>query len=126
MKIHVIRIILIAIFGIGITACNQASLGPTNNTQDSSSSSVASNLVGEESQEIGEIACVEPRPEMCAQIYQPVCGVVDTGVRCVTTPCPSSTLKTFGNACTACGNSKVSSYTKGECPIENEKIGEEN
>src|SRR5690606_2402096 len=59
MKIHVIRIILIAIFGIGITACNQASLGPTNNTQDSSSSSVASNLVGEESQEIGEIACVE-------------------------------------------------------------------
>jgi len=35
----------------------------------------------------------------CIKIYQPVCGLVDTGIRCVTTPCPASEEKTFPNSC---------------------------
>lgn len=66
--------------------------------------------------------CPEQRPEMCAQIYQPVCGIMDTGVRCVTTPCPSSTQKTFGNACTACAEIRVSQYRDGECESTNEDV----
>lgn len=38
-------------------------------------------------------------PITCTQEYDPVCGVVDTGIRCVTTPCPSSAEKTFSNKC---------------------------
>jgi len=29
----------------------------------------------------------------------PVCGLVDTGIRCVTTPCPSTEEKTFATIC---------------------------
>lgn len=60
--------------------------------------------------------CSEPRPEMCTQRYDPVCATRDTGVRCVTTPCPSTEQKTMGNSCTACSDPKVISYVKGECP----------
>lgn len=71
------------------------------------------------------LTCPEQRPEMCAQIYQPVCGLVDTGVRCVTTPCPSSTQKTFGNACTACAEASVNQYRAGECQIDNTETDED-
>src|SRR5690606_4565419 len=71
------------------------------------------------------LMCPEQRPEMCAQIYQPVCGLVDTGVRCVTTPCPSSTQKTFGNACTACAEASVNQYRAGECQIDNTETDED-
>ena len=62
-----------------------------------------------------ETACKSPRPEMCAQVYEPVCATRDTGVRCVTTPCPSTDQVTKSNACTACSDNKVSSYMEGEC-----------
>lgn len=61
------------------------------------------------------VHCPENRPDVCTQIYQPVCGLVDTGIRCITTPCPSVEKKTFGNACTACSDKKVSGYVEGEC-----------
>ena len=60
--------------------------------------------------------CGEPRPEVCTAQYDPVCATRDTGVRCVTTPCPSTELKTMGNSCSACSDPKVISYVKGECP----------
>lgn len=66
------------------------------------------------------IACPEQRPEMCTQIYLPVCGTIDTGVRCVTAPCPSQTTKTFGNACTACTDTRTLGYSAGECKTEPE------
>lgn len=59
--------------------------------------------------------CTDPRPEMCTKEYMPVCGSRDTGIRCVTTPCPSEEWKTYGNKCTACADPKVFGYKPGAC-----------
>lgn len=69
------------------------------------------------------IMCPEQRPEMCAHIYRPVCGLIDTGLRCVTTPCPSSIEKTFGNACSACAEPRVDQYRNGECKNQDGNAG---
>jgi len=58
---------------------------------------------------------VNNRPQMCTLEYQPVCGKIDTGVRCVKAPCPSSKQKTLANACAACAADKVIGYTLGQC-----------
>ena len=63
----------------------------------------------------GFVQCVEPRPELCTQDFRPVCGARDTGVRCVTTPCETLELMTYGNACSACSNTDVVGYTAGAC-----------
>jgi hypothetical protein len=60
--------------------------------------------------------CPATRPASCSLDYAPVCAAVDTGVRCVTTPCPSTTRKTFGSACKACRAPNVTGYATGECP----------
>ena len=52
--------------------------------------------------------------DACIEIYQPVCGTVN--VQCVTTPCDPA-QETFANSCKACTNSLVSSYTNGECTV---------
>ena len=67
-----------------------------------------------------DLAVTECLPEQrdvdaCIEIYQPVCASVN--VQCVTTPC-SPVQETFANSCKACANSKVSSYTKGECTVD--------
>ena len=62
--------------------------------------------------------CKEPRSPMCTREYNPVCATKDTGVRCVTTPCPSTELKTYATGCTACADEKVISYTAGKCAEE--------
>ena len=59
--------------------------------------------------------CKSPRSQMCTREYRPVCATRDTGVRCVTTPCPSTEQVTKSNACTACADEKVFSYTEGAC-----------
>ncbi len=59
--------------------------------------------------------CKEPRSRMCTKEYRPVCATKDMGVRCVTTPCPSTEKVTKGNACTACADEKVSAYIPGAC-----------
>jgi hypothetical protein len=45
----------------------------------------------------------------------PVCAQVDTGIRCITTPCPSTEWKTFGNSCTACATEGVLGWKDGAC-----------
>ena len=60
--------------------------------------------------------CKEPRSVMCTREYRPVCAKRDTGIRCVTTPCPSTDTVTKSNACTACADPKVYGYTMGACP----------
>lgn len=62
------------------------------------------------------VACKDPRPQMCTREYRPVCAKRDTGVRCVTTPCPSEEWVTKSNACTACSDEKVFGYLDGACP----------
>jgi len=52
--------------------------------------------------------------EICTMEYAPVCGLVQ--VQCVTTPC-DPVPQTFGNACGACAQGTVSSYTVGECSL---------
>ena len=59
--------------------------------------------------------CQDPRPDMCTEEYRPVCALRDTGVRCVTTPCPSAEWKTYGNACAACSDTDVMGYRLEEC-----------
>jgi hypothetical protein len=60
--------------------------------------------------------CKDPRPKVCTQEFRPVCGKVDTGVRCITTPCPSTKNKTYSNACIACTDSKAYGFWKNVCP----------
>ena len=62
--------------------------------------------------------CPDERLQMCTREYLPVCATRDTGVRCVTAPCSSSELKTYGNACTACADEKVSGYIPDACALE--------
>ena len=61
------------------------------------------------------VTCPTVRPQICTRDYRPVCAQRDTGVRCVTTPCPSSEWVTLGNACSACSDAKVLGYRAGPC-----------
>lgn len=60
--------------------------------------------------------CPEQRPNVCTMDYRPVCATRDTGVRCVTTPCPSTEQKTYSNACGACADANVIGHIPDECP----------
>jgi predicted methyltransferase len=73
-------------------------------------------FVKPESKAGGGVACEEPRKKACTRDYRPVCAEVDTGVRCIKAPCPSTEKKTFANACSACADAQVLSYTPGACP----------
>jgi hypothetical protein len=48
--------------------------------------------------------CPEPRPEMCTQQYDPVCGQFSRGGN-----------QTYSNGCSACSDKAVESYVPGEC-----------
>lgn len=61
------------------------------------------------------VECKDPRPTICTREYNPVCAIRDTGVRCITEPCPSSERYSYANSCTACADLDVISYTQGEC-----------
>ena len=54
-------------------------------------------------------------PVACTMEYAPVCGAIDNGVRCVTTPCESYDWQTFSNACGACATPGVIGYRDGAC-----------
>lgn len=62
------------------------------------------------------IVCSEEmeNADVCADIYQPVCGLVQ--VQCITTPC-NPVPETFSNACSACARGNVTSYTEGTCTL---------
>jgi hypothetical protein len=60
--------------------------------------------------------CTDPRPQVCTMDYRPVCATRDTGIRCVTTPCPSTEKRTYSNGCGACSDPKVSGYVPEACP----------
>lgn len=59
--------------------------------------------------------CKSPRPEICYEVFRPVCAVRDTGVRCVTEPCPSTENTTYANDCKACSDQSVVRFQSGSC-----------
>ena len=61
------------------------------------------------------VVCSEPRPQICTHDYKPVCASRDTGIRCVTTPCPTTENITYSNGCAACSDKRVISYQPGSC-----------
>ena len=51
--------------------------------------------------------------DVCAEIYDPVCGLFDPDkIACVRYPC----ARTFSNSCFACMEDIVLYWTEGECP----------
>ena len=61
------------------------------------------------------VPCPEPRPRSCPANDAPVCAIRDTGIRCMTFPCPSSEYREYPNACEACADPKVRSWLAGPC-----------
>jgi hypothetical protein len=61
------------------------------------------------------IQCTNPRPEICTRDYRPVCATRDSGIRCVTIPCPSTESATYPNGCSACADPKVFHHQPGKC-----------
>jgi hypothetical protein len=59
----------------------------------------------------------ENERKACTREYRPVCGEKDTGIVCITAPCPTTEYKTYSNGCMACSDG-VDSYVPGECEFE--------
>ena len=60
----------------------------------------------------------DSRGKMCTQEYIGVCAWYDSSVKCSEPPC----IKTMGNVCSACSDSKVEKVTNGECPKEMKEL----
>ncbi len=55
----------------------------------------------------------ERKAEVCAEVYQPVCGYFDPSkVQCIKYPCAQE----FSNGCFACSDDKIKYWARGECP----------
>ena len=58
----------------------------------------------------GELTmCTDPRPESCAQVYEPVCATRD--------PEMQSDWETYSNGCVACADPAVYAHRKGACEM---------
>lgn len=82
-----------------VTVLSALLVGCTSNSGEPAKSEGA-----ETSQNSAYQSCPARRPEICTQEYLPVCGITDEKVR-----------RTYGNACTACGDAQVHGYVPGEC-----------
>lgn len=60
----------------------------------------------------------------CDDASSNVCAKYDTGIRCITTPCPSEAWKNFTNACNACQQANVLGYAEGSCVEKSTDIDE--
>ncbi|UOG92419.1 MAG: hypothetical protein L3K52_01475 [Candidatus Thiothrix sulfatifontis] len=60
--------------------------------------------------------CREPRPEICYEVFAPVCAQLrDPLTRCVNAPCPSTLQATYVNDCKACADPQVQGFVPGQC-----------
>ncbi len=56
--------------------------------------------------------CPKVRPDLCFEVYEPVCGLFDPNIiACIREPCG----QTYGNSCKACADKKVWKYLPGKC-----------
>ena len=53
----------------------------------------------------GATACIEPRPQLCTMVYDPVCAMRSATAR-----------QTYSNACSACADPDVVAHLPGACP----------
>lgn len=61
---------------------------------------------------------------VCAEIYEPVCGIENRNIQCITTPCDNQFYKTYGNQCHAI-NANSPIVHEGECgEKEGEPVGQ--
>ncbi|TXH69448.1 MAG: hypothetical protein E6Q83_08450 [Thiothrix sp.] len=62
------------------------------------------------------VACKEPRPEICYEVYAPVCAIRKLATQCTLAPCLNTEQKTYANDCQACSDRKVLGFAQGgEC-----------
>lgn len=62
------------------------------------------------------ISCKEPRPEICYEVYAPVCAVRKRSIQCNAAPCLNTEQQTYSNDCEACSDHKVIGFVAGgEC-----------
>lgn len=115
-------VILLCFFIAVLAACQNVQQKQTNASVDSSSQNIPVQNVPVHNSSapiiLSQISseCQEPRPEMCIQVYEPVCALKDTGLHCVKAPCDGVTeWVTFSNACHACGDKSVRGFRDGEC-----------
>lgn len=63
----------------------------------------------------GMTECQAPRPDICYQLYQPVCAVVRNLDACADGECISTERLTFSNDCMACSDERVLGFEAGDC-----------
>ncbi|MEH6556715.1 MAG: hypothetical protein V7459_03820 [Oceanicoccus sp.] len=100
------EILVRVMFSFGIAICITSCVS-LNTSEPEASDAVA----------IEAIECTEPRSQVCTREYMPVCAAKDTGIQCVTTPCPAIKKVTYATACTACADPMVRYYTEGQCEL---------
>jgi hypothetical protein len=59
--------------------------------------------------------CPATRPQLCTDIYNPVCGYFGSNVQCIQAPCAA----TYPNQCSACTDKNIAYTVAGACPNEN-------
>jgi hypothetical protein len=88
------RSLILGLVIAGLTGCSQTDSNPTVPDEPAPGDIPGTTL------------CTEPRPEICTQQYDPVCGVHEDGTR-----------RTYSNACMACGDADVVSWLPGACHV---------
>ena len=61
-----------------------------------------------------ELGRVSDDPGFCTEEYAPVCAIRETGIVCVTEPCPTHEYATYSNRCKAQADNAVTVFS-GEC-----------
>jgi hypothetical protein len=108
--------LLIALVGVLALGCQVSPVNKQKQAQTHSKNNTAKKIIISSIKTVH--ACKEPRSQMCTKEYRPVCAEVDTGIRCIKAPCPSSKPVTKSNACVACADKNVLSFVEGACGVK--------
>jgi hypothetical protein len=74
------------------------------NSSDGGTSSTAAPAPGLSGASSAATTCTDPRPQMCMEIYMPVCGTDKSGAQ-----------RTYANSCHACADKDAVSFVNGKC-----------